>query len=203
MLLAFIGVSLLVICTPGPDTALVIRNMMLGGRRAGMATAAGSASGQLLWALATGLGLAALLAASAVLFDVVRLAGALYLIVLGGLTLWRVIAGDAAAPARPGEPSHRLAYLQGLASNLGNPKMAVFFPSLLPQFVPADAPVFATSLAFGALFAAMTFGWLSLYSLVLGSQAARSVPRRLKRWAGGATGLAMLGFGLHFALGRR
>jgi threonine/homoserine/homoserine lactone efflux protein len=203
MLLAFIGVSLLVVCTPGPDTALVIRNVMVGGRRGGIATAAGCAAGQLVWALATGLGLAALLAASATLFEAVRLAGALYLIVLGGLTIWQAIVGGNPAAGPADEPSRRLAWLQGLASNLTNPKMAVFFPSLLPQFVPADAPVFATSLALGALFAAMTFGWLSLYSLVLGSRAARNVPQRLKRWLRGATGLAMLGFGLHFALGRR
>ena len=204
MLYAFLGVSLLVICTPGPDTALVIRNVMVGGRRGGLATAAGSGTGQLVWALATSLGLAALLAASTVLFEAVRLAGALYLIALGGLTLWQAIQGGAtAAPSRPAPPSDRLAYLQGLASNLTNPKMAVFFPSLLPQFVPEGASAFATSLALGALFAAMTFVWLALYSVALGSQAARDVSQRFKRWLGGAVGLAMLGFGLHFALGRR
>ena len=206
MLSAFVGVSLLVIVTPGPDTALVVRNIMVGGRRGGLATAAGVATGQLLWALATSLGLAALLAASTLLFEAVRLAGAIYLIVLGVLTLSRALASDRSevvASDSPRGPTSRLAYGQGLLSNLANPKMAMFFPSLLPQFVPPDAPAFATSLALGALFAAMAFAWLAFYAVVLGSHAARSVPQVWKRWLGGAAGAALVGFGLHFALGRR
>jgi threonine/homoserine/homoserine lactone efflux protein len=205
MLYAFLGVSLLVIVTPGPDTALVVRNIVVGGRRSGLATAAGVATGQLLWALATSLGLAALLAASTLLFEAVRVAGAIYLVVLGVLTLWRTFATgpSMANGAFLHRPTRGLAYGQGLVSNLANPKMAVFFPSLLPQFVPPDAPAFATSLALGALFAAMAFAWLALHAAVLGSHAARSVPQVWKRWLGGAAGLALVGFGLHFALGRR
>jgi threonine/homoserine/homoserine lactone efflux protein len=205
MLYAFLGVALLVIVAPGPDTALVVRNIVVGGRRGGLATAAGVTTGQLLWALASSLGLAALLAASTSLFEAVRMAGAIYLIVLGILTLWRALAPGAAAAtgAAPSRPTSRLAYGQGLLSNLANPKMAVFFPSLLPQFVPPNASAFATSLALGALFAAMAFAWLALYAVVLGSQAARSVPQVWKRWLGGAAGAALVGFGLHFALGRR
>jgi threonine/homoserine/homoserine lactone efflux protein len=183
----------------------VVRNIMAGGGRSGIGTAAGVATGQLVWALATSFGLVALLATSAVLFEAVRLAGALYLIVLGALTLWRTFAAKSApAPNEaPRGPTGRLAYGQGLLSNLSNPKMAVFFPSLLPQFVPPDAPAFATSLALGALFAAMAFAWLALHALLLGSAAARSVSARWKRWLGATTGAALVGFGLHFALGRR
>ena len=206
MLYAFLGVALLVIVTPGPDTALVVRNIAVGGRRGGLAAAAGVATGQLLWALATSLGLAALLAASTLLFEAVRLAGAIYLIALGVLTLWRALATGASAAAAggaPPRPTNRLAYGQDLLSNIANPKMAVFFPSLLPQFVPPDTPAFATSLALGALFAAMAFAWLALYAVILGSRVARSVPQVWKRWLGGAAGAALVGFGLHFALGRR
>src|SRR6266702_1255138 len=80
---AFLAVSLLVICTPGQDTALTIRNTLLGGRRSGVATAAGVSSGQAIWTLATSAGLAVILVASGPLFLAVRLAGAAYLIYLG------------------------------------------------------------------------------------------------------------------------
>lgn len=205
MLLAFLGVSLLVIVTPGPDTALLIRNVVGGGRSRGIATAAGVATGQLVWALATSAGLTALLAASTLLFEIVRLAGAIYLVALGVLTLWQVWKGHAAAAAtaKSRGPSLRMAYGQGLFSNLSNPKMAMFFPSLLPQFVPLDAPAFATSFGLGALFAAMAFGWLAFTSLLLGSQAASAIPGRWRRWLAGATGAALVGFGFHFAFGRR
>ena len=85
--LAFLGVSALVIVTPGQDTALTIRNTLLGGRRSGVLTAAGVASGQAFWTLAASLGLAALLSASEPAFLAVRLAGATYLVFLGIQTL--------------------------------------------------------------------------------------------------------------------
>jgi threonine/homoserine/homoserine lactone efflux protein len=92
LLLGFVGVSLVVICTPGPDTALTIRNTLAGGRRAGVATAAGVSCGQLVWTLASAVGLAALLQTSQVLLGWLKLLGAGYLIYLGLRSLisaWR------------------------------------------------------------------------------------------------------------------
>src|SRR6185437_6984088 len=86
--LAFLGISLFVIATPGPDTALTIRNTLLGGRRGGVFTALGVAAGQAIWALATSVGIVALLVASEPVFLAVKLAGAAYLVVLGGQALW-------------------------------------------------------------------------------------------------------------------
>ena len=145
-LLAFLGVSLIVICVPGPDTALTIRNAISGHRRAGVATAAGVATGQLAWTIAASLGIAGLLLASAPAFQAVRWAGAAYLIFLGARSLWSAVHARhdrAAIPSRDDtrRPSAQLtparAFRQGLLSNLANPKMAAFFLSLLPQFVPA------------------------------------------------------------------
>ena len=127
--LAFLGVSALVIVTPGQDTALTIRNTLLGGRRSGVLTAAGVASGQAFWTLAASLGLAALLSASEPAFLAVRLAGAAYLVFLGIQTLLGASRHGDDRPRRAGS-----SFRQGLLSNLGNPKMAVFFTSLLPQF---------------------------------------------------------------------
>ena len=128
--LAFLGVSALVIATPGQDTALTIRNALAGGRRGGVFTALGVAAGQATWTLAAAAGIATLLRASEPLFLAVRLFGAAYLVVLGGQSLLaalrrrghgREIVGHRASAAG--------SFRQGLVSNLGNPKMAVFFTS--------------------------------------------------------------------------
>jgi threonine/homoserine/homoserine lactone efflux protein len=137
--LAFLGVSTIVIVTPGPDTAVTVRNTLLGGRLAGILTALGISTGQAVWALATSFGLVALLVASEFLFQVIKYAGAAYLVYLGLQALigaWRD-TGHAASPViEAGAPRLRpgRAFAQGLISDLGNPKMAVFFASLLPQF---------------------------------------------------------------------
>src|SRR6266542_650433 len=135
-LAAFLGVSTIVIVTPGPDTALTIRNTLLGGRRAGIVSAMGVSSGQAAWTLATAAGIAALLAASEPAFVAVKVAGAAYLVLLGAQSLLRALRRKSQpASAVPREPlTARAAFRQGLISNLGNPKMAVFFTSLLPQF---------------------------------------------------------------------
>jgi threonine/homoserine/homoserine lactone efflux protein len=94
-LLAFLGVSAVVICVPGPDTALTVRNALAGGRRCGVATAAGVAGGQAVWTLATGIGVAELIQASEPAFLALRVAGAAYLVLLGLQSLW-----SAAGPRR-------------------------------------------------------------------------------------------------------
>jgi threonine/homoserine/homoserine lactone efflux protein len=160
LLLGFFGVSALVIITPGQDTALTIRNTLRGGRPDGFRTALGVATGQCAWALATSAGLAALLIASEPAFHALRWVGAVYLVYLGTQSLARAVRHAAAKPL----PSpRRRPYRQGLLSNLGNPKMAVFFSSLLPPF----AHSFAGLLGLGLLFAAMTLTWLSLYAAVV------------------------------------
>jgi RhtB (resistance to homoserine/threonine) family protein len=170
VLLAFIGVSLVVICTPGPDTVLTIRNTLAGGRRGGVFTAAGVSAGQLTWTVASALGLAALLQASQAVFGWLKLAGAAYLIYLGVRSLisaWRrqqFIASELQAPRRlRGSAALR----QGLISNLANPKMIAFFLSVLPQFVSVDRDPLVGFLALGAVFCLLTFAWLSLYAVAL------------------------------------
>ena len=143
---AFLGVAAVVIVTPGPDTALTIRNTLLGGRRAGIFTALGVSTGQAAWTLATAAGIAALIAASEPAFTAVKLAGAAYLVLLGAQSLARcaslVSAALSPGGARASGLAAAVAFRQGVVSNLGNPKMAAFFPSLLPQFVPAGQTPF-------------------------------------------------------------
>src|SRR5437879_10275289 len=138
ILWAFLGISLLVIATPGPDTALTVRNTLLGGRRGGGFTAAGVAAGQAIWALATSAGLVALLVASEPVFDAIKWLGAAYLVWLGVHSLWCAWRGRTAPTPGIDASSTRLspasAFRQGLLSDLGNPKMAVFLSTLLPHF---------------------------------------------------------------------
>ena len=201
-MLAFLAVATVVIVTPGPDTALTIRNTLVGGRRAGMATAAGVAAGQAVWTIAASAGVAALLVASQTAFSIVKYGGAAYLVYLGVSALRAALTGRAPAEAHeaPRALPPRTARRQGFASNLTNPKMAAFFTSLLPQFA-GDGATFATLLALGLIFCAMTLAWLSLYAWVV--TRAGDVLRRRRRIVEAVTGTALIALGARLAAERR
>ena len=207
-LVAFLGIATLVIVTPGPDTALTIRNTLGGGRPGGLGTALGVATGQAVWTVAASAGLAALLVASTSAFAVLRLAGAAYLGWLGAQALWAAVRSPrakaaAADPGRSRGLAPSAAFRQGVLSNLANPKMAVFFTSLLPQFAPGGGASFSALLALGLLFCAMTLGWLAAYAAVVAR--AGDVLRRLgvRRALEAVTGFALLALGARLALERR
>jgi threonine/homoserine/homoserine lactone efflux protein len=201
-LIAFVGVALAVVLLPGPDMALVARNVFRYGRAAGVVTSLGICTGVLGWALAAGLGVSALLATSSAAFTALKLAGAAYLIYLGISTLR---AGD--VPLSPGagpsaEIPWRRAWVQGLVSALLNPKLGVFFLTLLPQFVgPGDAPAMRM-VQLILVFDAIGLAWLVTWSLLLGAVGDvldRPTPRRVIRLV---TGTVLLGFGARVALDR-
>jgi threonine/homoserine/homoserine lactone efflux protein len=201
-LIAFLGISALVIVTPGQDTALTIRNTLLGHRRGGISTALGVASGQAVWTLAASAGVAALLLASEPAFLAVKLAGATYLVYLGTHALRAAIRPERAAPAEAGSGPRlapRAAFRQGVVSNLGNPKMAVFFTSLLPQFVPGRDASFLPMLALGLVFCSLTLLWLTGYALAVAK--AGDVLRRpaVRRTLDAATGTVLVALGLRVA----
>lgn len=200
-LLAFLAVSVVVICTPGPDTALTVRNTLLGGRRSGMFTAGGVALGQLVWTVAASAGIAGLLQASELAFRAVQLAGAAYLVFLGAQSLWAAYRGTGHGPGeRPRSgPDGRAgrALRQGLVSNLANPKMAAFFLSLLPQFLPAGG--FAGFLALGALFCLLTFLWLAGYSVAVHGARRLFDRSRVRRALDALAGGLLLAFGVRMA----
>jgi threonine/homoserine/homoserine lactone efflux protein len=197
-LIAFVAVSAVVICTPGQDTALTIRNTLGGGRRSGIATAAGVSLGQGVWTLAASAGLVALLSASEPAFRTLKLAGAAYLVYLGAQSLY------AAARRREHGPSMRAnsiaparALRQGVLSNLGNPKMAVFFASLLPQF--GDS--FVALLALGLLFCSLTLLWLTLYACAI-DRLRRLLGGRVRRALDALTGAVLVALGVRLAAER-
>ncbi len=202
--LAFLGVSALVICTPGPDTALTIRNTLLGGRQAGLFTALGISVGQTIWALATSVGLVALLIASEPVFLALKYAGAAYLVWLGLHALWGAIfaRGESLVDTRPvAGPRLRpaSAIRQGLISNLANPKMAMFFSSLLPQFVAAGETTIGTLFVLGVIFSALTFAWLALYAAIVARVGDVLRRGRIRRVIEGAMGAVLVALGVRLA----
>ena len=168
--LTFLAVSLAVICTPGQDTALTVRNTIAGGRAAGVATALGVSTGQAVWTLATAAGLALLLTRAAPLFTAIRLAGAVYLVYLG----IRLLRSQAETGQHAKRPRRGSSFAQGLVSNLSNAKMVAFFVSLLPQFAGQEA-TFGLLVALGLNFCLLTLAWLSAYAFAV---------ERLGRWLG-------------------
>ena len=209
MFLAFLAVSVVVIVTPGPDTAMTIRNTLFGGRAGGVFTALGIAFGQTVWALATSIGIVALLIASEPLFLAVKYAGAAYLVFLGAQALRAAIRPSAAGHGGmfASQPAGRLpplsAFRQGLVSDLGNPKMALFFASLLAQFVPPGAEAFPALMLRGLIFAAMTFAWLALYASVVARIGDALRRPLIRRSVEAATGTVLIGLGLRLAAERR
>jgi threonine/homoserine/homoserine lactone efflux protein len=201
-LLAFVAVSVAVVVIPGPDMALVARNVVRHGRSAGFATSFGVCTGILGWGLAAGFGVATLLATSATAFTALKLAGAAYLIYLGISTLRAHDAsGAVGAGGGSGLRPHR-AYLQGLASALLNPKLGVFFLTLLPQFIGPGDPPAVRAVQLAVLFDLIGLVWLLTYSAMLGAVGAalnRPTPRRLVRWL---TGTILVGLGARVALDR-
>jgi threonine/homoserine/homoserine lactone efflux protein len=199
-LAAFLAVSAIVIVTPGQDTALTIRNSLLGGRGAGLATALGVSAGQAVWTLAASAGLAALLVASEPAFVALKLVGAAYLVYLGAQSLLAALRGRSRTPAGARSAAPSVAFRQGVLSNLGNPKMAVFFSSLLPQF---GGTSFASLLALGLLFCTLTLVWLAAYAVVV-ARAGDALRRpRIRRALDAATGVALTAFGIRLATERR
>ena len=198
---SFIALAAVVIVTPGPDTALTIRNTLVGGRRNGVCTAFGVASGLAVWTTAASAGVAAIVASSQPLFLAVRIAGAAFLVVLGGRALWAAVRGRPHA-AGSGLSGRAGGYRQGLLSNLGNPKIAVFFTSLLPQFT-GGRTTFGSLLALGLLFCALTLTWLTAYAVAV-ARAGRVLERmRVRRTLDALTGTALVSFGVRLAATHR
>ena len=198
----------MVIVTPGPDTALTIRNSLVGGRAGGVFTAVGVGAGQATWALATSLGIAALLRVSEPVFVGVKVVGAAYLVVLGVQAL-RAAFGFRAPheSAKNGAPHRRnrpgVAFRQGLISNLGNPKMAVFFTSLLPQFVRHGRASFLALLLLGLVFCLLTIIWLTAYAFGVARVGAFLRRSRVRRTVDGLTGAVLIALGLRLAAEHR
>ncbi len=199
--LSFVAVALVIIVTPGQDTALTIRNTLAAGYRGGVLTAVGVSLGQATWTLAASAGLDALLMASRQAVITLELLGSAYLVLLGTRAAFGALRSRASispAAARPANVllSPATALRQGLLSNLSNPKMLVFFASLLPQF----ATSFGGLIIRGAAFCSLTLAWLSACAVAV--PRASALMRRPRAWrlVEALTGAVLVALGVRLAL---
>jgi threonine/homoserine/homoserine lactone efflux protein len=194
-LLGSVAVIAVLVITPGPDTAITVRGAVSGGRRAGWATAGGVLVGQAVWTMAASVGLAALVVASEPVFHALQWLGAGYLVFLGGESLLAAFRRSDPDPVRELRRTRRPvadAFRRGLLSNLANPKMALLFMSLLPQFGATDL---ATMLAYGCLLCGLTFVWLGAYATLVARLGDLLRRPPIRRSLDALTGLSLVGLG--------
>jgi RhtB (resistance to homoserine/threonine) family protein len=203
---AWIAVAIVLIVTPGPDTALIIRNALRGGARSASLSAIGIALGSTIWAAASVLGVAVLLESSDVAFTVLKYAGAAYLVYLGLRSLIGSFRNDGDATATTSPAAQRRQTMnpfgQGLLNNLLNPKAGAIFVSVMPQFIePHDSVVRLVLMV--AFYDAIVIAWLCLYGSVV-SRAGRSrLGDRVRKSLERVTGAVMIGLGVRLAFERR
>lgn len=206
LLVPFLLVVAVLTVTPGPDMVLVLRNGARGGTRLAWYTGLGCCTGITVHASAAVLGLSALLAASPVAFTLVKQLGAGYLVWLGLSALWHSRPRRQALrePSSPAATAISLlqAYHQGLLTNLLNPKIALLFLSLLPQFVAPSEPRIATSAMLAAVFLGIAVVWWRLFSLAVGGLGRLLTRPSVSRTLDRVTGLVLVGLGVRVALER-
>jgi RhtB (resistance to homoserine/threonine) family protein len=204
--LAFTLVAALMTISPGADTFLVVRNALRGGRRDGVLTTLGIASGLYFHALLSAIGVSALLAHSATAFLGLQVAGAGYLAWLGLQSL-RAASRPAAAAEQREVASTRVpasqSFREGLLTNLLNPKVIVFYLALLPQFISPGDAVLAKSLLLAAIHGVLGIAWLSAVAWAVDRSRHFFLRPRLRRWMDGLCGTVLIGLGLRLALAER
>jgi len=200
-LLGFAAASVLIVLLPGPDTLVVVRNMLRGGRRRAIATVVGVLSGLVIWVVAASLGLSAVLRASHTGYDVLRYVGGAYLIYVGVQSLRsRVLRHDEVQDERRRpRPLLGSGYVAGLATDLLNPKVGVFFITFLPAFVPQGADVGMATLAFGGVFVLETLIYFVALIGVADRVVAWMTDARTRRRLDRGAGLIFIGFGVRLA----
>jgi threonine/homoserine/homoserine lactone efflux protein len=203
-LLAFLGACTLVAASPGPSTVLIAKQS-LRSRRSGFLTVLGNETGVFVWGVVAAFGLSALLTASEVAYDVLRVVGAVVLVWLGARALWQARRTEQGGERGDGdwegvEQRGWASYRGGLLLNLANPKAAVFALSFLPQFVPKDVPQLPAMVGLAALWALYEVGYYGLYVWCVGRLktvlSRAGVRRRLEQVSGGV----LLLLGLRMAL---
>ena len=199
-LIGFAGIAVLVSLTPGPATALVVRSAALRGRREALHVVLGNSTGIMMWALASVLGISALVAASEAAFVALKVVGAAVLVVLG---LQALRGRGTEAESHDAGRAARTAYGNGLVTSFANPKLAVFFIALFPQFVADGQSVLLTTLAMAIVLVAVDLVWFTLLAFVVArarhAVMGSTIARRIER----TCGAVMIGLGVRVALERR
>lgn len=200
----FLIAVLLLNATPGPDTAYIVGRSLAQGRAAGLMSALGISAGCCVHALASAVGLSAVLAASATAFMIIKLAGGAYLVYLGIRMLLAKPAGAVATSMARDVRSLRTIFWQAMVTNVLNPKVILFFLAFIPQFVRADAPQKTFGfLLLGVAFAVISMGWNSGTAFLAGTLARRAGNNpRVRLWLERTVGATFVALGLKLALTR-
>ncbi len=201
--LAFAGIAAIVTLTPGADTMLVVRSAIVRGRRAGLLTVLGIGSGLFIHATLSALGLSVVLVRSARAFEIVKLAGALYLVFLGLQAIRSAARGLPVEERAAGPAGAHRAFVEGLLTNVLNPKVAIFYLAFLPQFIGPHDPVLAKSILLASIHFVEGLAWLSLVTLFVGRLRPVLAQPRVQRALESVTGLVFIAFGVKLALSRR
>lgn len=203
-ILGFAVVAGLMTLVPGIDTALVLRTAVVQGRGPAFAAAAGISAGVLVWGIAAALGVSALLAASQLAFDILRWAGAAYVVWLGVTLIVRAGRGDHSEPevTGPRRGSAWTGFRRGFLTNLLNPKIGVFYVAVLPQFLPEGFPAAASGAVLALVHVIEGMAWFSI--LIIATHALRTwlSRRSVQVWIDRITGGVLVGFGIKLALSR-
>lgn len=194
----FLILTLFVIMSPGIDTALITKRTMSGGQTGGYKMALGLASGSLVHTLAATFGLSALLLQSALAFEIVKYAGALYLMYLG-ISTFLSKKTDTVSPIKEEKSKETSAFRQGLVSNVLNPKVAVFFLTFLPQFVQSDQNVTLQLLLMGITYTILAITWFFVFVFFINYLRKWLTTPSVQRFMDKATGVVLIGFGLKLA----
>jgi len=195
----FFVLAALLTITPGADMALVARAALADGRRGALLTTQGIIVGCLIHGVASAFGLSAVLSRSALAFETVRLLGAAYLILLGVQSLRQVFSSQEASEPAAHATRRGRAFLQGLLTNLLNPKVALFYLTFLPQFVTPGPGALAQSVALAAIHATMGLIWLSIYAIFIHRLATTMRAGWGRRALQAITGALLTTFGLRLA----
>jgi threonine/homoserine/homoserine lactone efflux protein len=199
--LGFAVVAVALTVTPGLDTALVLRAALTGRRGEAATTAGGIVAGLFVWGAAAAAGLSVLLTASRLAYDVLRFAGAAYLLWVGGRLLVRAVRPRPPEPVAvaPRAGAWRAARL-GLVTNLLNPKVGVFYVALLPQFLPPGESPLPVGLLLAAVHGLLSLVWFGLLIGLAGSLGRWLRRPSAARAVDGVSGAALVAFGVRLAL---
>lgn len=204
-LLTFLPVAALLSLTPGAATAMVVRSAARGGRRHAFFTTAGNSIGVLAWGCFAAVGIATIIATSAEAFTAVKVVGAVILIAMGAQSLrGRHPAAPLGGDGRPGSTvSDRSALRDGLLTSVANPKLALFFVALFPQFAPRGGAVLPAALGMVGLIVTFDLVWYSTLAFVVERAKRAFVAEPWQRRIECLTGAVLVGLGVRLALERR
>jgi threonine/homoserine/homoserine lactone efflux protein len=192
----FLIIAVVVTLTPGPGTATILRVAARDGRRAAMSAIVGNSAGVLVWGILSAVGVSSLILASQVAFDTLRIVGAAVLIVIGLRSLLHRRRDDESAREEP--PRRSAGWRSGLVTSVSNPKLAVFFVALFPQFLTRGSPVLPYALGMAAVIVALDVLWFSTLAFAL-DRARTLLKPRVQHGMERFTGAVMIGLGLRLA----